>query len=75
MNLEEIEKRYAKGYDYTNIVYRNQLYNDMEWLMDKVERYEKALEQINETAVYYGNKSWALNPEKIGSIATEALDR
>jgi predicted RNase H-like nuclease (RuvC/YqgF family) len=41
---------------------------------ETIERYEKALEEINQTAVYYGNKGWALNPDRIGKIVVKALD-
>lgn len=51
MSLEEIEKRYAKGYDYTDRDNRNQLYNDMEWLMDEVlklqNKYRNLMSAIN----------------------------
>jgi hypothetical protein len=48
------------------------------WLIEqaeKVECYEKALEEINQTAVYYDEKGWALNPDRIGKIVVKALDR
>ena len=41
----------------------------------KIERYEKSLEEINQMAVYYDEKGWALNPDKVGSICIKALDR
>ncbi|MGD6832545.1 hypothetical protein ACQCT5_10300 [Sutcliffiella halmapala] len=44
MSLEEIQKRYAKGYDYTVREHRNQLYNDMEWLMDEVLKLKSMIE-------------------------------
>ncbi len=46
----------------------------LEWYIEDNERYEKALEEINQLAIYYDNKGWALNPDKIGKIATKALD-
>jgi hypothetical protein len=52
MSIEEIENRYVKGYDYTDREHRNQLYNDMEWLMDEVLRlqnkYRNLMNKINE---------------------------
>lgn len=52
MSLEEIEKRYVEGYDYTIREHRNQLYNDMEWLMDEVfnlqNKYRNLMSKINE---------------------------
>lgn len=50
---------------------------DIDWLIEqaeKVEQYEKALEEINKFSIYYDEKGWALNPYKIGGIATKALD-
>lgn len=38
------------------------------------ERYKKALEQLNEMAIYYDGKGWALNPDKVGSIVAKALN-
>ncbi|AZV43859.1 MULTISPECIES: hypothetical protein [Peribacillus] len=37
--------------------------------------YEKALEQLNEMAVYYSEKEEALNPDKVRDIAAKALNR
>ncbi|RDW17617.1 hypothetical protein CWR48_13960 [Oceanobacillus arenosus] len=36
-------------------------------------RYKQALEEIKQIAVYYNNKGWALNPDKIGEIVVKAL--
>jgi hypothetical protein len=50
---------------------------DIDWLIEqaeKVERYEKALKEINQTAVYYDDKGWALNPDRISKIVVKALD-
>jgi hypothetical protein len=43
-------------------------------LQEKVIRYEKALEEINQTAIYYDSRGWALNPDRIGKIVVKALD-
>lgn len=36
MTIEEVEKRYAKGYNLSVGSEVAQMFNDMEWLMDKV---------------------------------------
>lgn len=43
-------------------------------LKEKAERYEKALEEINQIAIYYDEKGYALNPDKIRKIVVKALD-
>jgi hypothetical protein len=63
----EIER--AKEYDF----YFNG--DSMKEVVETVEKLQDALEKIIETAVFYDNKGWALNPERIGSIAVKALDR
>ncbi|MCA1066093.1 hypothetical protein QTG56_25615 (plasmid) [Rossellomorea sp. AcN35-11] len=64
---KEIERAEEYGYLFDT--------DSMKEVVGTVEKLQKALEEINETAVYYDNKSWALNPERIGLIATKALDR
>lgn len=39
--LQAIEKRYTKGYDFWKDVEVSQLYDDMEWLMEEVEKLQK----------------------------------
>lgn len=77
MELKEIKNKYKSPLEkkyYTTIGVKAE---DLIWLIEQVEKvelYEKSLEEINQLAVYYDSKGWALNPDKIGGIATKALD-
>ncbi|MED1863339.1 hypothetical protein P4V41_07705 [Fictibacillus nanhaiensis] len=42
-------------------------------LQIKIEIYEEALEKLNELAIYYDSRGWALNPDKVGEIVANAL--
>jgi hypothetical protein len=50
LSLKEIKKRFfERGYDFTKEVEVTQCFEDMEWIINKVERYEKAL-------IWYANE-------------------
>jgi signal transduction histidine kinase len=47
---------------------------ELDQLIAKVERYEKALKTIKEIGDYYTEKGWALNPDKIDKIIDNVLE-
>lgn len=59
MTIEEVEKRYVKGYNLSKGEEVAQMFNDMEWLMDKVlvlqDKYRNLLNAMK-TAVEENNK-------------------
>jgi hypothetical protein len=47
--------------------------SDYKWMISQIEKYEKALNEIKKDAVYYDNKGWALNPDKVIKIVDKAI--
>ncbi len=56
MTLEEIEKRFAKGYEFYKDTEVMQLFDDMEWLINQAKKVEYLEKRKEEILVESGNR-------------------